>query len=344
MPRVSVIMNVRNGAATLREALDSVLAQTFGDWELIVWDDRSSDESAKIVAEYSDARILYFLSPKETSLGKARHHAMRQARGEWLAFLDQDDLWMPRKLEMQMALESPHPSKGSLGGLPALSISNGGAQPGIIYGRTVRFYPNGRQRDYDQTHEFKPLPEGDIFAQLFAKGCFIAMSSAVFRRSAVEEIGGIPAEVDIIPDYYLYTAVARRYPARAVQEVLCRYRMHGANLSRLAAIAMHREALWLVDHWAGSLEPGTVALCRKRHSTAIAVEEIRSLNTAVHGIVRLLTEGSVTSQLKRPFMFAFHIARRNVLSPYWKASSNQSMETVTERVAALPAAHPSRGK
>ncbi|MGO9518696.1 MAG: glycosyltransferase family 2 protein [Candidatus Korobacteraceae bacterium] len=306
MPLVSVIVNVRNGASTLREALDSVMAQAFSDWEVIVWDDCSTDGSANIVARFSDPRIHYFLSPQETSLGKARDNAIRQARGEWLAFLDQDDVWMPRKLEMQMALADQN--------------------IGIIYGRTVRFYPSGMQRDYDQAHEFKLLPEGDIFTQLFSKGCFIAMSSAVFRRSAVKELGGIPKEIQIIPDYYLYTAVSRRHLARAVQEVVCRYRMHGANTSRLAAIAMHQEALWLVDHWSDSLDPRMVALSRKRHSTAIALEELRSRSTAVQGISRLLSQGSVTSQLKRPVMFAFHIVRRNVRAPYWKAANSETFE------------------
>ena len=210
MPLVSVVMNVRNGASTLREALDSVLSQTFNDWEVIVWDDRSTDDSARTVTDYDDSRIRYFLSPSETSLGRARDEAIRHARGEWIAFLDQDDLWMPRKLEMQIALADP--------------------KTGIIYGRTVRFYSTGLERDYDQTHEFHPLPEGDIFTQLFTKGCFIAMSSAVFRRSAIEEIGGIPDQISIIPDYYLYAAVTRRHPVRAVQQVVCRYRMHGSNM------------------------------------------------------------------------------------------------------------------
>jgi GT2 family glycosyltransferase len=316
MPLVSVIMNVRNGASTLREALDSVMAQTLNDWELIVWDDRSSDDSARIVAEYSDRRIRYFLSPDETSLGKARDNAIRQARGEWLAFLDQDDLWVPCKLEMQMAIASSNPSEGSLGGAPQNS--------GIIYGRTLRFYPNGMQRDYDQTHEFKPLPEGDIFAQLFTKGCFIAMSSAVFRRSAIEEVGGIPEEISLIPDYYLYAAVARRHRVRAVQEVVCRYRMHASNTSQVAAVAMHREVLWLVDHWAGSLDQRTVALCRKQHSTAIALEEMQT-DTAFRGLRRLFMEGSVGSQLMRPFMFGFHLVRRNVRAPYWKVSAHGSV-------------------
>jgi len=315
MPLVSVIMNVRNGASTLREALDSVMAQTFTDWELIVWDDCSTDHSARIVAEYGDRRVRYFLSPEDTSLGKARDNAIRQAHGAWLAFLDQDDIWMPRKLELQMALADSPTGKRSLDEAPQAT--------GIIYGRTVRFYPSGMERDYDQAHEFTPLPEGDIFTQLFTTGCFIAMSSAVFRRSAIEEIGGIPEKVAIIPDYYLYAAVARRHPARAVQEVVCRYRMHGANMSKMTAIAMHQEVLWLVGQWADSLDPLTVARCRKRHSTAIALEEIRGANTAIQGLVRLATEGSIASQLKRPFMFAFHIVRRNVLSPCWKASGDE---------------------
>jgi glycosyltransferase involved in cell wall biosynthesis len=302
MPSVSVIMNVRNGAPTLREALDSVLMQTFHDWELIVWDDCSSDDSAQIVAEYKDPRIRYFLSPGETSLGKARRDAIRQATGAWLAFLDQDDIWLPRKLEMQMAL--------------ALADDN----VGLIYGRTVRFYPSGLQRDYDQTHEFTLLPEGDIFDQLFTDSCFIAMSAAVFRRAAVEAVGGIPNAVQIVPDYWLYVAVARRYRVRAVQEVVCRYRMHSANTSRVAAVKMNHEVLWLIDQWADQLDPRTVALCRQRHFTAIALEEMRRPATAARGVARLFTQGSVASQLVRPFMFPFHIIRRNVRRPYWRGS------------------------
>jgi glycosyltransferase involved in cell wall biosynthesis len=298
MPSVSVIMNVRNGASTLREALESVLRQSFHDWELIVWDDCSTDESAQIIAEYKDRRIRYFLSPEETSLGKARGDAIRQASGAWLAFLDQDDIWLPRKLEKQMALADD--------------------TTGLIYGRTVRFYPSGLERDYDQTHEFTLLPEGDIFNQLFTDSCFIAMSSAVFRRAAVEAIGGIPDAIQIVPDYWLYVAVARRYRVRAVQEVVCRYRMHSANMSQLIALQMNREVLWLIDQWADQLNPRTVALCRQRHFTAIALEEMRRPATAARGVARLFTQGSVASQLVRPFMFAFHIIRRNVRRPYWR--------------------------
>ncbi len=317
MPSVSVIMNVRNGARTLREALDSVLAQSFQDWELIVWDDRSTDDSPQIIAEYKDPRVRYFLSREETSLGKARGNAIRQSTGTWLAFLDQDDIWLPGKLAKQMALADDN--------------------VGLIYGRTVRFYPGGLERDYDQAHEFKPLPDGDIFKQLFADSCFIAMSSAVFRRAAVAAVGGIPDAIQIIPDYWLYVAVARRFPVRALQEAICRYRMHAANTSQLTALKINQEVLWLIDQWASDLDPRTVALCRKRHFTAIALQEMRKADTAVRGVARLFTQGSVASQLARPFMFAFHIIRRNVRRPYWRSIGDGAGK---ERRPPAPATHP----
>jgi glycosyltransferase involved in cell wall biosynthesis len=302
MPSVSIIMNVRNGASTLRESVESVLAQSFHDWELVVWDDRSTDDSPQVIATYKDPRIRYFCSPEESCLGRARADAMRQASGSWLAFIDQDDVWLPRKLEKQMGLADD--------------------SVGLIYGRTVRFYLSGLERDYDQTHEFKPLPEGDIFTQLFRDSCFIAMSSAVFRREAVEATGGIPDAIRIVPDYWLYVAVTQRYPVRAVQEVVCRYRMHAANLSRAVVRQMNEEVLWLIDQWAHHLDPQTVALCRKRHFTAIALEEMRRPDTAVRGLARLFTQGSIASQLTRPRTFAFHLIRRNVLRPHWRRADD----------------------
>jgi glycosyltransferase involved in cell wall biosynthesis len=299
MPQVSVIMNVRNGAATLREAIDSVLAQTFADWELVVWDDRSTDGSAKVVSQYRDPRIRYFLSPEDTPLGKARSDAMRHARGEWLAFLDQDDVWLRHKLHKQMVLAAEG--------------------VGLIYGRTIRFYPNGRERDYDHAHEYALLPEGDIFTKLFTKSCFIAMSSAMFRSSAIESVGDIPEEVRIIPDYYLYVAVAQKYRVRAVQEPVCRYRMHSDSMSHITALEMHKEALWLVDRWSAYMDAPTIALCRRRHWTAIALEEMRSPQTFLRGLKQLFTQGSPGSQLARPFLFLMHVVRRNLRPPYWRA-------------------------
>jgi len=305
MPQVSIILNIRNGAAYLAEALASVLAQSFADWELIAWDDRSSDDSAKIVAEHRDERIRYFLSAEETPLGKARDLAIRQATGEWLAFLDQDDVWLPHKLQEQLALAAP--------------------DVGIIYGRTVLFdAQRGNLRDYDYAHEFGPLPEGDIFAQLFRDACFIAMSSAMLRRSAVEEAGGIPDNIEVVPDYYLYAAVARRYRARAVQQVVCRYRLHPGSMSasRHHRLRLQSEPLAMVNHWAAELDPRIAAYRRMTYSTALALEQMRELATAPAGCGRLLSDGSVLWLMSRPFAHAWRGLRRRVQRPCWARSES----------------------
>ena len=150
-------------------------------------------------------------SPDDVPLGTARNDAIRQASGEWIAFLDQDDVWLSPKLEKQIPL-------GSEG-------------VGLIYGRTVRFYPSGLERDYDQSHEYELLPEGDIFTQLFTKSCFIAMSSAVFRRSAIEAIGGIPDAIQIVPDYYLYR---RGQPVRGASRAASRLPISNAPRQHVA--------------------------------------------------------------------------------------------------------------
>ncbi len=299
MPLVSVIMNVRNGASFLREAVDSVLAQTFIDWELIVWDDCSTDNSAQIVSEYRDPRIRYFLSPEDTTLGRARGDAIGHASGEWLAFLDQDDVWLPHKLEKQMALAA--------------------SGVGIIYGRTVMFDArHGNRCDYDYAHEFTPLPEGDIFGQLFSEACFIAMSSAVLRRAAVEEAGSVPPAIEVTPDYYLYAAVARRYRARAVQQVVCRYRLHPGSMSRSHRLRLFQEPLLLIDQWAPCLDPKVVAYRRMTYSTALALEEMRNGKTFSTGIRRLWSHGSWLWLLSRPLVRAWRWMRRKLRRPYWR--------------------------
>ena len=303
MALVSIIMNVRNGAAFLREALDSVMAQTLSDWELIVWDDCSTDESAKIIDEYRENRLRYFLSPEDVPLGKARDCAIRQATADWVAFLDQDDIWLPRKLERQMILVEH--------------------DVGIVYGRAILFdRQHGDLSDYYYAHEFSALPEGDIFSKLFRNACFIAMSSVTLRRSAIAEVGGIPNSIQVVPDYYLYTAIARRYKARAVQQVVCRYRIHAASMTQSYQhrLRLHAEPLSIVEQWATCLDPRVAAYRRMTYSTALALEEIRGVQI-VRGFRRLFTSGSVLWLLSRPLAILWRSLRRKLWRPYWQAST-----------------------
>ena len=100
-PLVSVIMNCLNGEKFLREAIDSVYSQTYKNWEIIFWDNVSTDRSNEIANSY-DSRLRYFRGKKTISLGAARIKALENCRGEYIAFLDVDDLWLTKKLELQI--------------------------------------------------------------------------------------------------------------------------------------------------------------------------------------------------------------------------------------------------
>jgi glycosyltransferase involved in cell wall biosynthesis len=296
-------MNIYNGAPYLREAIDSVIAQTHSDWELIAWDDCSTDNSANIVKSYQDARIRYFLAHQQVTIGLARHLALGEVKGEWVAFLDQDDIWTPAKIEKQLALGTTSP------------------EVGIVYGRTISFYPSGYRQDFDHRHEFEPLPEGALLERLFLDASFISMSSAMFRRSALEELGGIAPEINIIPDYYMYLGISKHYTTRAVQEVVCHYRLHGNNMSPRNFKQLHLECLWVIDRWGRGIKPGLLAHRRAVHQTLVALEEVKKASKR-EGLMRLLTKGSLTYLFSRPFARSFRALRRRIQTPYWQRRSN----------------------
>lgn len=101
-PLVSVIINCYNGAKLLNTALDSVISQSYSNWEIIFWDNRSNDNSRLIVESYADPRIKYFLAEEHTSLGEARSLALNKSAGDFISFLDCDDFWLKEKLKIQL--------------------------------------------------------------------------------------------------------------------------------------------------------------------------------------------------------------------------------------------------
>ena len=100
---VSIIMPSYNTAKFIAETIDSVLAQTYTNWELIIVDDCSKDDTDAVVAAYSDQRIRYLKNEANSGAAVSRNRALREAQGRWVAFLDSDDLWLPEKLEKQIA-------------------------------------------------------------------------------------------------------------------------------------------------------------------------------------------------------------------------------------------------
>jgi glycosyltransferase involved in cell wall biosynthesis len=220
-PLVSVVMNCYNGAKYLREAIDSVLAQTYQNWEIIFWDNQSTDESAKIFQEYADARLHYFFAPEFTKLGQARNLAISHAKGEWLGFLDCDDVWLSEKLTRQVNI-----------------IMTDALELGLVYGQCLVLKSGieldsrwaNRQYKYRVKTLLKTLPEGLIFEKLI-KLNFISLVTAIVSRDAYLEVGGLSAHFEQAEDYELFVKIAAKRRVRAVQDIIALYRIHESNAS-----------------------------------------------------------------------------------------------------------------
>ena len=189
-PRVSVIMPVYNGATSIGRALATVFAQTFTDFELIVADDASTDDLAGALAAYPDPRVRLLRHAVNQGAAAARNNALRLARGAYVAFLDDDDEWLPEKLERQVARLDASP--------PEVGVSITG------------YY---LLRDRLGRREARPLgDEADWYMRLLA-GCTVSFGScALVRRSLFDEIGGFDETMRRLEDWdwlLRYTAPPR---------------------------------------------------------------------------------------------------------------------------------------
>lgn len=286
-PKFSIIMNVYNGEKHLPEALQSVFAQTYDDWELIIWDNKSTDKTATICKQLTDDRVRYYCAPEHTSVGPARKLIVQLAKGEWLAFLDHDDIWTPNKLaEQRRAIEQD--TSGELG---------------IVYGWTVQFHESGKVEAFDRWHRRDKLPRGNVFEELIAKPCFIPYSSAVLLRSATLEISDIPDSVRLTSDYYLILMVARGYLATPLTETTCRYRKHKMSISYSgeSKIMIHKEVLDILDICSSEIDVRLLKYRKQVHMTHIGLLEIITGVGIFQGLVRIVSKGSLPYLLSRPF-------------------------------------------
>jgi glycosyltransferase involved in cell wall biosynthesis len=269
-------MNGFNTARYMREAIESVRAQTYPHWEIEYYDNRSEDDSMAIVASYGDPRIRVRSAPRRLPLAEGRNEAIRGARGEWIAFLDCDDLWEPSKLERQLRRlgEDAH------------------ANVGMVYARTMSFSSRGDEGETTYRHAGRPLPEGDILEELLTEGNVVPIVSALVSRQAYEAVGGIPPHLTFAEDYWLFTAIAEKYRVLCVQDVLCRYRVHEASATFRNKLASHREALEVLEHFGARLAPRQLAARRRIYHTLIGIETARA-GRLLEGIGRIAARGSL---------------------------------------------------
>ena len=250
---VSVVMPVYNGARTLRDAIASVLAQTFQDFEFIVVDDASTDDSAAIVQSYGD-RIRFVQRAENSGICEvARSQGLALARGRYSALIDQDDLWEPRKLERQVAFMEAHPE--------------------LLLSHTYAWVIDGEGARSEIRHEGR-IPATGPCARELLKHCFITISTIMVRGRAWLEAGNATNLRAANSDFLYFFSLLHKSPAGFgfIPEPLGSYRRGPQGMSRgrwkwgpedvPALLALSRSGLWKGLVTRRELRDAIVAACR----------------------------------------------------------------------------------
>ena len=223
MPKVSVVIPAYNAARFIRQTLDSAAAQTFRDFEIIVVDDGSQDETAQIVESFGE-RVRLIRQPNG-GVSKARNVGMEQARGEYVALLDADDLWEKTKLEQQVALLDEN------------------EQIGLCYAATERVDENSSLLGLTEVVDFE-----DFTAALLLRSNIISgsCSSVMFRRAIFARTAGFDNRFSTAADWELWLRLSLLTKFAPLPEFLVKYRILANSMSRNPA-TVKRDTIGVLD-------------------------------------------------------------------------------------------------
>ncbi len=228
--KVSVILTTYNRARLVAEAIDSILQQTFQDFELIIVDDCSSDATENVIAAFTDKRLRYFKNDSGRLVAVNRNYGIAQARGEYIAFCDDDDLWRPEKLERE------------------LREFEGEDPPGMVCANGISFDATG---DLKVMHGDK-INDSSFTLKSLLRYNPVICSSVILKKSVIDDVGGMNTSplFRVGEDYELWLRIARKYRIRYLNLPLVKYRVHAQHLksSGVASVKHLREIYrWLRD-------------------------------------------------------------------------------------------------
>lgn len=208
MRKVSVIMPAYNAEKYIKEAIDSILSQTFRDFEFIILNDCSRDTTEQIILSYRDDRIVYVKNEKNMGVAATLNRGLQLAKGEYVARMDADDISLPRRLEQQVRYLDAHPDIAVLGTNVETFDENGSIHTGWSSSDPVQ-------------------TKIDL---LFS--CGLAHPSVMMRRNTILELGGYDLDFEGLEDYQLWCRVAENYGVTTLSEILLRYRVHSGQVTK----------------------------------------------------------------------------------------------------------------
>lgn len=225
---VSVVITCQNYGRFIGETLDSICAQTLPSREVLVIDNRSTDDTRAVVSRYAASGVQLMVLPARVWQSAARNVGVRLALGDYVAFVDADDVWLPRKLELQIERLDDHPEEG------------------MVY-CDVEDFEDDSGVPLRRASDSCWLPEGDVFRNLFLRN-FVFSPSPVVRRSVLHEVGLWNESVQRGEDWDLWLRVAAKHRVGVVRQVLARRRVHRTAVSSTEAPwAYYREAHGVIE-------------------------------------------------------------------------------------------------
>jgi glycosyltransferase involved in cell wall biosynthesis len=227
MPAVSVIIPTYNRAEFLRLAITSVLNQTFQDFEIIVIDDASKDHTHEVVSNFHDKRIKYIRHEVNKRVAAARNTGLLNFSGNYIAFLDDDDEWLPGKLQRQVAL-----------------IEGGSATVGGIYTGHIRV-----DRSTGQILDrFVPRIRGDIGYDLLKVNFIGTASTILLRKQCFDRVGLFDESIEFGEEYDLLVRVSKEFHFECIPECLVKYYIHEDKLSTNVGVIIRGLEALLIKH------------------------------------------------------------------------------------------------
>lgn len=227
---VSIVVNCHNSEDFIEECLESVINQSYQNFEVIVWDNKSQDQTERIVRRFSnlDSRIRYFKGEIFVPLGSARNLALSKCSGSWIAFLDSDDLWDSHFISDQ------------------ITTLSGKENSAFGYGFVTEFLQDSASIKKVGFRRQKVCSEEFIFNKLL-KGNFIYFSSFIISRQALNFVENFKVEYKQAEDYELLLRLASKY--KAVQTGYVYYRLHANNLSKIQTSDLFIESLDILKNY-----------------------------------------------------------------------------------------------
>ncbi len=209
MPKVSVVIPTHNRAEYLRSAVASVLEQTYQDFEIVVVDDASRDNTAEVLAGFGAPRIKCIRHEAGKGDGGARNTGIVNARGEYIAFLDDDDQWLPEKLALQVA-----------------TLDRSPAHVGGVYTGHFDVDESGNQI----VKVCHAMRRGNLLEHFFQEASIVT-STLLFRRACFATVGLFDESIPYCSDYDMWIRIAEKYHFECVGQPLVKYRLHANKLS-----------------------------------------------------------------------------------------------------------------